>query len=155
MGSGMSGGERGSRLGWNAQTHTCTQACTNTHIQVRTHTRAHRLSCLIGSASEIDGSHLFPVSVISLLFPLSSNSFFLSTLSLPISLILYQQVLDRIHQMGGQIGKLQHYGAQGLVNTKPGSFIDKTGKNRIHERTVCTGRSEYALMSKSSIPYTH
>lgn len=82
--------------------------------------KAHSLSCLIGNAGEIDNSHLSPVCVTSVLFSLSPNSLFSSlSLSLPITLHLYQQALDRINRMGGQTGKLQHYGAQGLVKYKP------------------------------------
>lgn len=113
-----------------ANTHTHSKMCTSAHVRASTHTQAH------GNASEIDNSHLSPVSVISLLFPLSPNAFFHH---LPIALCLYQQVLDGINQIGVQIWKLQHYGAQGLVvNIKPGE-VDRTGYNRFHKRPVQVG----------------
>lgn len=92
MGSGMSGGERGSRQGCRMQTHT--------HSTIRT-MRTSKLA----HTSETERDHLFPVCDFTL-FPLSPKAF--STLFSPSS---YRPAsvsagLGGINQIGTQIWKL-------------------------------------------------
>lgn len=136
----MSGGERGSRLECNAQTHTYSQTCTNTHIQESTHkhiaflpnrqcSRDRQLpsfSCLCDFSF---------ISSLSLFFFLFALSCFPRSLSGGFSKNKWN---------GGQRGKLLYYNAHGLVNIKPGK-VDRSGYKRVHVRTVGLSMSLYSL----------